>query len=76
MRLSDGEQGLSSRTIKRRLATLSGLFGFLVMLEEMPVGEAAAMVGVEPRQLRMRKLRGMKALAPVMRAWLDEHATV
>ena len=48
----------------------------LLMLEEMPVGEAAAMVGVGPRQLRMRKLRGMKALAPVMRAWLDEHATV
>lgn len=48
----------------------------LLMLEEVPVGEAAALVGVEPRQLRMRKLRGMKALAPVMAAWLDENATV
>ena len=46
----------------------------LLMLQELPVGEAAALVGVEPRQLRMRKLRGMRALAPVMRAWLDDNA--
>jgi integrase len=29
VRLSDGEAGLSARTIKRRLATLSGLFAYL-----------------------------------------------
>jgi RNA polymerase sigma factor for flagellar operon FliA len=44
----------------------------LLMLEEMPVSEAAALVGVEPRQLRMRKLRGLRALAPVMRSWQPE----
>lgn len=30
VRLTDGEAGLSARTIKRRLATLSGLFGYLL----------------------------------------------
>lgn len=29
VRLADGEQGLSARTIRRRLATLSGLYGYL-----------------------------------------------
>lgn len=48
----------------------------LLFLEEMPVGEAAASVGVEPRQLRARKNRGLEALRPVMAAWLDEHALV
>lgn len=45
----------------------------LLMLEEVPVGEAAALVGIEVRQLRARKVRGMRALAPVMQAWLDDH---
>ena len=35
VRLVDGEIGLSARTIKRRLATLSGLFGYLVARGEM-----------------------------------------
>ncbi len=30
VRLDDGESGLSARTVRRRLATLSGLFGYLV----------------------------------------------
>lgn len=30
VRLDDGEAGLSARTIRRRLATLSGLFGYLI----------------------------------------------
>lgn len=45
----------------------------LLMLEEVPVGEAAARVGIEPRQLRQRKQRALRALEPVMRAWMDEH---
>src|SRR5215204_2381595 len=32
VRLSDGEAGLSSRTIARRLSLVSGLFSWLVML--------------------------------------------
>jgi site-specific recombinase XerD len=35
VRLADGEAGLSARTIKRRLSSVSGLFGYLVMLGEM-----------------------------------------
>jgi integrase/recombinase XerD len=31
VRLSDGESGLSSRTIKRRLSSVSGLFSYLVL---------------------------------------------
>src|SRR4051794_35159728 len=36
IRLSDGESGLSSRTIQRRLSVLSGLFSWLVMIGEAP----------------------------------------
>ncbi len=35
VRLEDGESGLSARTIKRRLATLSGLFGYLLARGEV-----------------------------------------
>lgn len=45
----------------------------LLLLQELPVGEAAALAGVEPRQLRLRKQRGLKALERVMRAWMDDH---
>jgi integrase/recombinase XerD len=37
VRLDDGEAGLSARTIKRRLATLSGLFAFLVACGDVAV---------------------------------------
>ena len=35
VRLADGEGGLSARTVQHRLATLSGLFGYLVATGEM-----------------------------------------
>jgi integrase/recombinase XerD len=40
VRLVDGEVGLSARTIRRRVATLSGLFGYLLargLVEKNPV---------------------------------------
>jgi site-specific recombinase XerD len=40
VRLDDGETGLSARTIRRRVATLSGLFGYLLargLVEKSPV---------------------------------------
>jgi site-specific recombinase XerD len=40
VRLDDGEAGLSARTVRRRLATLSGLFGYLLacgLVESNPV---------------------------------------
>jgi len=43
VRLADGEAGLSARTVRRRLATLSGLFGYLsatgvISVNPVPVG--------------------------------------
>lgn len=35
VRLGDRESGLSSRTVQRRLASISGLFGYLVMIDEI-----------------------------------------
>jgi hypothetical protein len=53
VRLEDGEAGLSARTIKRRLASLSGLFAYLI---------ARADAGVDanpvPRGLATRGRRG------------------
>jgi hypothetical protein len=48
VRLVDGEAGLSARTIERRIATVSGLFGYLVM-----IGEAAS--NPVPRGLSTRR---------------------
>lgn len=50
VRLADAEVGLSARTIKRRLASLSGLFGFLlacgdVMSNPVPTGLSARRPG-------------------------------
>ena len=45
VRLSDGEAGLSSRTIQRRLSTVSGLFSWLLLLEVSRSTTAAARRG-------------------------------
>jgi site-specific recombinase XerD len=45
VRLDDGEAGLSARTVRRRLATLSGLFGYLLacgLVESNPVPRGLA----------------------------------
>lgn len=36
VRIEDGESGLSARTVRRRMATLSGLFGYLVARGALP----------------------------------------
>jgi site-specific recombinase XerD len=51
IRLVDGESGLSARTIKRRLSSVSGLFGYLVMLDERDANPV-------PRGLATRRARG------------------
>jgi integrase/recombinase XerD len=51
VRLEDGEQGLSWRTIKRRLASISGLFGYLLAR-----GDVAA--NPVPRGMATRRLHG------------------
>ncbi len=60
VRLADGENGLSAHTIKRRLATLSGLFGYLVMLEEMKANPV-------PRGLATRRARRAGRGTPLVR---------
>jgi integrase/recombinase XerD len=48
VRLADGESGLSSRTIKRRLSSVSGLYVYLTMCDEAganPVPRGLARAG-------------------------------
>jgi integrase/recombinase XerD len=53
VRLEDGEAGLSARTIKRRLASVSGLFDYLAVR-----GDAGVMTNPVPRGLATRGGRG------------------
>jgi integrase/recombinase XerD len=57
VRLSDGESGLAARTIKRRLASVSGLFNYLVILGEVGANPVAR--GLATRQVRRRRSGGM-----------------
>jgi site-specific recombinase XerD len=62
VRLDDGETGLSARTIRRRLATLSGLFGYLVargVVKASPVPSGPL--------TRSPAGRGRRAQAPLIR---------
>ncbi|HET6910902.1 MAG TPA: tyrosine-type recombinase/integrase [Mycobacteriales bacterium] len=61
VRLSDGESGLSSRTIKRRLSSVSGLYSWLLMLDE-------ASANPVPRGLATRRARGKRGHVPLVRA--------
>jgi len=57
VRLSDGESGLSSRTIQRRLSSLSSLFSYLLVrgdIERNPVPQ-----GLSTRRSRRRGGRGV-----------------
>jgi integrase len=59
VRLADGEAGLSARTIKRRVATVSGFFGWLTI-----VGVVSA--NPVPRGLSTRR-RGRRSGLPLVR---------
>jgi len=65
VRLEDGEAGLSARTVKRRLASLSGLFAYLVAR-----GDAGVTANPVPRGLAARRpgQRGAVRGAPLIRA--------
>jgi len=64
VRLEDGEAGLSARTIRRRLSTLSGLFAYLAAR-----GDADVTANPVPRGLATRRasLRPGGAGAPLIR---------
>lgn len=65
VRLADGESGLSARTIKRRLASVSGLFAYLAAL-----GDAGVAANPVPRGLSARRpgQRGAVRGVPLIRA--------
>jgi integrase len=65
VRLEEGEAGLSARTIKRRLASLSGLFDYLVVR-----ADAGVVANPVPRGLATRGRRGRCGVrgAPLIRA--------
>lgn len=49
VRISDGEAGLSSRTIKRRITTIAGLFDYLVVRDDVAIDASPV-----PRRLATR----------------------
>jgi integrase len=65
VRLEDGEAGLSARTIKRRLASLSGLFDYIIAR-----ADAGVVANPVPRGLATRGRRGRPGVrgAPLIRA--------
>ena len=60
VRLTDGESGLSARTIHRRLSSISGLFGYLVACGEVEANPV-------PRGLANRKRTRMERGTPLVR---------
>ena len=73
VRLEDGEAGLSVRTIKRRLATLSGLFDYLVArgdvgvrVNPVPHGMAARRAGAGSTRRGTPLLRAPRTLPRVL----------
>lgn len=65
IRLEDGEPGLSARTIKRRLASLSGLFAYLVAKGDAGIGANPVPRGLAARRPNQQgKVRGV----PLIRA--------
>jgi integrase/recombinase XerD len=63
VRISDGGSGLSAATIKRRLAAVSSLFGYLVVRGDCGVASNPVPRGVPTRRSRHRGERG----APLVR---------
>jgi integrase/recombinase XerD len=60
VRLEDAEQGLSARTIKRRLASLSGLFAYLVAVSDAGISSNPVPHGLAARRAGQRgKVRGV-----------------
>jgi site-specific recombinase XerD len=62
VRMSDGDSGLSARTIARRLSSLSGLYAYLVAR-----GDTAVRVNPVPRGLSTRRRGGRRQQVPLVR---------
>lgn len=71
VRLSDGEKGLAARTIRRRLAVMSGLFNYLVLCGEMaanpvPRGMATRRTGAGAHGVGAPLIRTPRTLPKVL----------
>ncbi len=64
VRIEDGEAGLSARTIKRRLATLAGLYEYLIIRGDTGVTRNPVPRGLAMRRAGQRSSRGV----PLLRA--------
>lgn len=62
VRMSDGESGLSARTIARRLSSVSGLYSYLVARGDTPVSSNPV-----PRGLSTRRRGGRRQQVPLVR---------
>ena len=64
VRIEDGEAGLSARTIKRRLATIAGLYEYLIIRGDTGVTRNPVPRGLAVRRPGQRAVRGV----PLIRA--------
>jgi len=64
VRIEDGERGLSARTIKRRLATIAGLYEYLIIRGDTTVEQNPVPRGLAVRRPGQRVVRGV----PLIRA--------
>jgi integrase len=64
VRIEDGEAGLSARTIKRRLATIAGLYEYLIIRGDVGVSRNPVPRGLAVRRPGRRAVRGV----PLIRA--------
>src|SRR6266571_641427 len=64
VRIEDGERGLSARTIKRRLATIAGLYEYLLVRGDTAVSGNPVPRGLAMRRPRQRSVRSV----PLIRA--------
>jgi integrase/recombinase XerD len=62
VRLEDGEAGLSARTIKRRLASMSGLFAYLLARDDVELRRNPVPQGLATRRPQARGVRGIPLL--------------
>src|SRR5215218_6935200 len=64
VRIEDGEAGLAARTIKRRLATIAGLYEYLIIRDDAGVTRNPVPRGLAVRRSGQRAVRGV----PLIRA--------
>jgi len=67
VRISDGQAGLSAATIKRRLAAVSSLYGYLITRGDVGISANPVPRGIATRQTRGRSGKGLPLVRGVRR---------